>query len=216
MNGISLGGTYALIAVGYTMVYGVLRLINFAHGDIFMMGAYFVFYGIALFALPWYVSFLLVIPLTAILGMAVERVAYRPLRDAPKISTLLSAIGVSMLLENSGFLVFSGIAKAFPRPSLFAKEWSFGGIRFLSLTLFTIAISLAALVVTFYLVYKTKMGRAMRAVSWDIEIARLMGININRVISFTFAVGSALAAVGAITCSMRSPGWAPDMGVYLG
>jgi len=216
MNGISLGGTYALIAVGYTMVYGVLRLINFAHGDIFMMGAYFVFYGIALFALPWYVSFLLVIPLTAILGMAVERVAYRPLRDAPKISTLLSAIGVSMLLENSGFLVFSGIAKAFPRPSLFAKEWSFGGIRFLSLTLFTIAISLAALVVTFYLVYKTKMGRAMRAVSWDIEIARLMGININRVISFTFAVGSALAAVGAITWSMKFPVLVPDMGVVPG
>ena len=216
MNGISLGGTYALMAVGYTMVYGILRLINFAHGDVFMMGAYFAFYGIAIFALPWYVSFLLVIPLTAILGMVVERAAYRPLRDAPKISTLLSAIGVSMLLQNVGFLLFSGIAKGFPRPSVFARQWSVGSIRFLSLTLFTIVISLAALVVTFYLAYRTKMGRAMRAVSRDIEIARLMGINIDRVISFTFAIGSALAAVGAITWAIKFPALVPDMGVVPG
>jgi branched-chain amino acid transport system permease protein len=216
MNGISLGGTYALIAIGYTMVYGILRLINFAHSDIFMMGAYFAFYGIALFTLPWYVSFLLAIPVTAILGMVVERVAYRPLRDAPKISTLLSAIGVSMLLENIGFVVFSGIAKGFPRPALFAKEWNLGGIRFLSLTIFTIVISLLALVVTLYLVYRTKTGRAMRAVSWDVEIATLMGINVNQVVSLTFLVGSALAAVGAITWSIKFPLIAPDMGIIPG
>jgi branched-chain amino acid transport system permease protein len=216
MNGISLGGTYALIAIGYTMVYGILRLINFAHSDIFMMGAYFAFYGIALFTLPWYVSFLLAIALTAILGMVVERVAYRPLRDAPKISTLLSAIGVSMLLENIGFVVFSGIAKGFPRPAPFAKEWNLGGIRFLSLTIFTIVISLLALVVTLYLVYSTKMGRAMRAVSWDVEIATLMGINVNQVVSLTFLVGSALAAVGAITWSIKFPLVAPDMGIIPG
>lgn len=216
MNGISLGGTYALIAIGYTMVYGILRLINFAHGDIFMMAAYFAFYGIAIFTLPWYVSFLLAIPLTGILGVAVERAAYRPLRDAPRISTLLSAIGVSMLLQNVGFVFFSGIAKGFPRPELFAKEWNIGGIRFLSLTIFTIVVSLLALAVTLYLVYRTKMGRAMRAVSWDVEIATLMGINVNQVISFTFLVGSALAAVGAITWSIKFPLIAPDMGIIPG
>jgi branched-chain amino acid transport system permease protein len=216
MNGISLGGTYALIAIGYTMVYGVLRLINFAHGDVFMMAAYFAFYGVAIFALPWYVSFPLAIFLAAVLGMAVERAAYRPLRDAPKISTLLSAIGVSMLLENFGFVFFSGIAKGFPTPPPFAKEWNLGSIRFLSLTLFTILISLVALVVTLYLVYRTKMGRAMRAVSRDVEVAGLMGINVNRVVPLTFLVGSALAAVGALTWSMKFPVLVPDMGIVPG
>jgi len=216
MNGISLGGTYALIAIGYTMVYGILRLINFAHGDVFMMAAYFAFYGVAIFALPWYVSFLLAILLAAVLGMAVERAAYRPLRDAPRISTLLSAIGVSMLLENFGFVVFSGIAKGFPAPPPFTKEWNLGGIRFLSLTLFTILISLVALVITLYLVYRTKTGRAMRAVSRDVEVAGLMGINVNRVVPLTFLVGSALAAVGALTWSMKFPVLVPDMGIVPG
>jgi branched-chain amino acid transport system permease protein len=216
MNAISLGGTYALIAIGYTMVYGILRLINFAHGDVFMMAAYFAFYGMAIFALPWYVSFLLAIVLAAILGMVVERAAYRPLRDAPKISILLSAIGVSMLLENIGFVFFSGIAKGFPRPALFAAAWSVGRIRFLSLTLFTIVIAFASLAVTLHLVYRTRMGRSMRAVAWDTETAGLMGIDVNQVVSLTFLVGSALAAVGALTWSMKFPTLVPDMGVIPG
>lgn len=215
-NGISLGGLYALIAIGYTMVYGILRLINFAHGDIFMMGAYMAFYGISLFTLPWYVSFLLTIPLVAILGMGVERVAYRPLRDAPRISALISAIGVSLLLENVGIVVFGGRPKAFPRPPLFAQEWNWGGVRIISLTLFIIVISLVLLVGLFYLVYKTKTGRAMRAVSWDFEVAKLMGININQVISLTFVIGSALAAAGAIMWSMKFPQLLPLMGVIPG
>lgn len=215
-NGISLGGLYALIAIGYTMVYGILRLINFAHGDIFMMGAYMAFYGISLFTLPWYVSFLLTIPLVAILGMGVERVAYRPLRDAPRISALISAIGVSLLLENVGIVVFGGRPKAFPRPPLFAQEWNWGGVRILSLTFFIIVISLVLLVGLFYLVYKTKTGRAMRAVAWDFEVAKLMGININQVISLTFVIGSVLAAAGAIMWSMKFPQLLPLMGVIPG
>ncbi|MFB0537745.1 MAG: branched-chain amino acid ABC transporter permease [Anaerolineae bacterium] len=215
-NGISLGGLYALIAIGYTMVYGILRLINFAHGDIFMMGAYVAFYGISLFTLPWYVSFLLTIPLVAVLGMGVERVAYRPLRDAPRISALISAIGVSLLLENVGIVVFGGRPKAFPRPPLFAQEWNWSGVRILSLTVFIVVISLALLVGLFYLVYRTKTGRAMRAVSWDFEVAKLMGININQTISLTFVIGSALAAAGAIMWSMKFPQLLPLMGVIPG
>jgi len=215
-NGISLGGLYALIAVGYTMVYGILRLINFAHGDIFMMAAYMAFYGVALFHLPWYVSFAVTIGLTAIMGVVVERVAYRPLRDAPRISALISAIGVSLLLQNVGIVAFGGRPKAFPRPALFALEWKFGEIRVLSLTLFIILITLLILVGVFYLVYRTKIGRAMRAVSWDFGIAGLMGIDFNRVVALTFAIGSALAAAGSIMWGMKFPQLLPLMGVVPG
>jgi branched-chain amino acid transport system permease protein len=215
-NGISLGALYALIAIGYTMVYGILRLINFAHGDIFMMGAYAAFYGVALFTLPWYASFALAIVVAALLGMMVERVAYRPLREAPRISALISAIGVSLLLQNVAIVAFGGRPKAFPRPWIFAYEWRFGEIRVLSLTLFIILISVGILIGVFYLVYRTKTGRAMRAVSWDFGIASLMGININRVVSLTFAIGSALAAAGAIMWGMKFPQLLPLMGVVPG
>ncbi len=215
-NGISLGGLYALIAIGYTMVYGILRLINFAHGDIFMMSAYMAFYGVSLFTLPWYVSFALTIPLAAILGMVVERVAYRPLRDAPRISVLISAIGVSLLLQNVAVVAFGGRPKAFPRPSLFDQRWNLGGVRILSLTFFIIVISLLILVGVFYLVYKTKTGRAMRAVAWDFGVASLMGININQVTSLTFAIGSGLAAAGSIMWGMKFPLLLPLMGVVPG
>ncbi len=215
-NGISLGGLYALIAIGYTIVYGVLRLINFAHGDIFMMGAYIAFYGVALFLLPWYVSFPLAIVVAAILGMIIERAAYRPLRDAPRVSVLMSAIAVSILLQNIGFVLFGGVPKAFPRPSLFAQVWNLGGVAVLSLTFYTVLISAALLVAMAYLVYRTKVGRAMRAVSWDFEIAKLMGININHVISLTFAIGSVLAVAGSIMWSMKFPQLLPLMGVTPG
>ena len=215
-NGLSLGGLYALIAIGYTMVYGILRLINFAHGDIVMMAAYFAFYGIALFLLPWPVAFLLAIIGTVFLGMGIERVAYRPLRDAPRISVLISAIGVSLLLENVAIVAFGGRPKAFPRPPVFAEQWEVEGVRFNSLTLFIIATCLVLLVAMFILVYRTKTGRAMRAVSRDLEAARLMGINANWVISFTFGLGSGLAAIGALMWAMKFPQILPLMGVFLG
>ncbi|MGQ9627037.1 MAG: branched-chain amino acid ABC transporter permease [Anaerolineae bacterium] len=215
-NGFSLGGVYALIAIGYTMVYGILRLINFAHGDLVMMGSYFAFYGVALFLLPWYVSFPLAIILTLALGVGVERVAYRPLRDVPRISALISAIAVSLFLENLAIVIFGGRPKAFERPAPFAQNWVIGNVKILSLTLYIILTSFILLVAVVYLVYKTKMGRAMRAVSKDFETARLMGIDVNHVISFTFAVGSALAAAGGIMWSMKFPQLLPLMGVVPG
>ena len=215
-NGVSLGGLYALIAIGYTMVYGILRLINFAHGDIVMMAAYFAFYGVSLLLLPWPFAFLLAIIGTVLLGVSIERVAYRPLRDAPRISVLISAIGVSLLLENVAIVVFGGRPKAFPRPAVFAQQWQWGGVRISSLTLFIIGACLVLLIAMYILVYRTKTGRAMRAVSRDLEAARLMGINVNWVISITFAVGSGLAALGALMWAMKFPQILPLMGVFLG
>lgn len=215
-NGVSLGALYALIAIGYTLVYGILRLINFAHGDIVMMGAYFAFYGTAVFFLPWWLAFLLAIVVTTLVGMSTERIAYRPLRDAPRISALISAIGVSLLLENLAVVMFGGRPKAFTRPPLFGTEFTIGGVRMVSLTLFIIAVSLILLVAIFYLVYRTRTGRAMRAVSRDFDTARLMGIDVNWVVAFTFALGSALAAAGAIMWAMKFPQLTPLMGVYPG
>lgn len=215
-NGVSLGGLYALIAIGYTMVYGILRLINFAHGDIVMMAAYFAFYGMAIFWLPWPIAFVMAFVLTVVLGVGIERAAYRPLRDAPRISLLISAIGVSLLLENVAIVLFGGRPKAFPRPLVFAQQWEVGGVKFNSLTLFIIGISLLLLAVMFVLVYRTKTGRAMRAVSRDYDTARLMGIDVNRVISFTFGLGSGLAAIGALMWAMKFPQIIPLMGIFPG
>lgn len=215
-NGVSLGGLYALIAIGYTMVYGILRLINFAHGDIVMMAAYFAFYGVVIFLVPWPVAFVLAIVLTILLGMSIERVAYRPLRDAPRISVLISAIGVSLLLENVAIVLFGGRPKAFPRPPVFSQQWVIGNVRISSLTLFIIGISLVLLAVMVVLVYRTKMGRAMRAVSRDYETARLMGIDVNWVISFTFGLGSCMAAIGALMWAMKFPQIIPLMGIFPG
>ena len=216
INGVSLGSIYALLAIGYTMVYGILRLINFAHGDIFMMGAYIAFYNCTLFLLPWYISFPIAIIFTTLLGVGIERVAYRPLRGVPRIYCLISAIGVSLLLENIAIVIFGGRPKAFPCPSIFSQVWNWGGVQVPSLTLYTIMVTLVLLVAVTYLVYNTKIGRAMRALSVDFETAMLMGVNINEVIPFTFALGSALAGVGAIMWSLKFPQLVPLMGVWPG
>ncbi|NLO90121.1 MAG: branched-chain amino acid ABC transporter permease [Clostridia bacterium] len=215
-NGVSLGSLYALIAIGYTMVYGILRLINFAHGDIFMMAAYFAFFGIAVFHLPWPISFILVIVATALLGITLERVAYRPLRDAPKNSILISAIGASFFLENLATYLFSGKPKAFPEIAFFADTVVIGGVSIQIVTFFIPVVTLIFLAVLLYIVNKTKVGMAMRAVSRDYETAMVMGVDINRVITFTFAIGSALAAVGAIMWGTRYPQVQPMMGVMPG
>jgi len=197
-NGISLGSLYALIAIGYTMVYGILKLINFAHGDIFMMAAYFAFFAVVTFGLPWYFAFIIAIVLTGLLGMTIEFVAYRPLRGAPKISILISAIGVSFLLENLAVVLFGGRPKAFPTPKLFTSVVTIGGVSMQNLTFIIPVVTIIFLVLLLYLVNKTNVGMAMRAVAKDVDTARLMGINVNRVISFTFGIGSMLAAVGAM------------------
>lgn len=136
VNGLSLGGLYALIAIGYTMVYGILRLINFAHGEIFMLGTYFLYYGVLIFSLPWWLSFIVAIILTALTGILTERVAYRPLRKAPRIFILISAIGVSFLLQNLGIVVFSGVPKAFTRPEISGYRDAFAFVILILILLF--------------------------------------------------------------------------------
>jgi branched-chain amino acid transport system permease protein len=215
-NGISLGSLYALIAIGYTMVYGILRLINFAHGDIFMMATYFAFFGGVTFGMPWYISFPLVIVFTALLGMIVEVSAYRPLRDAPKISILISAIGASFLLENLAIVFFGGIPKPFPAPDFFTSVIQIGTVSIQKVTFCIPIVTIVCLLILVYLITKTKIGMAMRAVSKDHETARLMGVNVNQTISFTFGIGSALAAIGGIMWGMKYPQIAPLMGVIPG
>lgn len=215
-NGISLASLYALIAIGYTMVYGILRLINFAHGDIFMMSAYFAFYAMATFTMPWYVAFSIAIILTGILGVIIERAAYRPIRNAPKISILISAIGVSFLLENIAIVVFGGVPKPFPQIELFTKVIKIGEVSLQRLTIIIPIITVLILFGLLFLINKTKIGMAMRAVSKDYETSSLMGININKTISITFGLGSILAAIGGIMWSSKFPSIMPLMGVMPG
>lgn len=215
-NGISLGSLYALIAIGYTMVYGILRLINFAHGDIFMMATYFAFFGIITFGMPWYVTFPVVLILTALLGMMVEATAYRPLRDAPKISIMISAIGASFLLENLATVLFSGVPKAFPTPDIFTSMVKIGNVSVQKLTFYIPVVTVVFLFALLYLINNTKTGMAMRAVSKDHEIARVMGIDVNKTISLTFGIGSALAAIGGIMWGLKFPQIQPLMGVMPG
>lgn len=215
-NGISLGSLYALIAIGYTMVYGILLMINFAHGDIVMMACYFAFFGITVFHIPWYITFFGVIAATALLGVLIERTAYRPLREAPKNSVLISAIGASFLLENLANYLFSGRPLRFPDILLLSQNVSFGEIQIQAICLVIPVITMLSLYVLLYIVNKTKVGMAMRAVSKDYEIARVMGVDIDKVISMTFIIGSALAAIGAFMWGVRYPGITPMLGVMPG
>lgn len=215
-NGISLGSLYALIAIGYTMVYGILLMINFAHGDIVMMACYFAYFGITVFHVPWYITVVGVIVTTALLGVLIERTAYRPLREAPKNSVLISAIGASFLLENLANYLFSGRPLRFPDIPLLSGNVAIGSVQVQAICLVIPVITLISLVVLLHIVNHTKVGMAMRAVSKDYEIARVMGVNIDRVISTTFIIGSALAAIGAFMWGVRYPGITPMLGVMPG
>lgn len=216
VNAISLGSLYALVAIGYTMVYGILRLINFAHGDLLMVAAYSVFYAAAIFRLPWELSFPLAILLTAGLGVLIERAAYKPLREMPRINLFTSAIAASFLLENLGIVIFGGRPKSFSRPAFMDVSISFGGARLVSYTPIIIVSGLVLFGGLMYVVHRTKVGMAMRALSRDIETTGLMGINTDRVIMFSFALGSALAAVGGILWGIKFPQINPLMGVTPG
>jgi branched-chain amino acid transport system permease protein len=202
-NSITLGSLYALIAIGYTMVYGIIRLINFAHADLLMVAAYVAFYGILVFTLPWWLAFAIAIVLTTVLGIIIEKLAYRPLRDAPRISVMISAIGVSFLLENLGIVAIGARPKPFPRPTDLVWNIHVGGISFLSLTVIIPVVTILLLIGVTFIVKKTKIGIAMRAVSRDFETSSLMAVDVNRIISATFAVGSGLAAVGGIMWSLN-------------
>jgi len=215
-NALSLGSLYALIAIGYTMVYGILRLINFAHGDVFMLGAYLALYGITIFALPWWGALLIAVLLTALFGIGLERAAYRPLRDSPKISVMISAIGASFLIENLAVVIFGGRPKGFPVPDLLSQVVRLGSVSVQAVSLLIPAFAALILAVLLWVVGKTKTGMAMRAVSTDLDAARLMGVDVNKVISFTFGAGSLLAGLGGIMWSFKYPNLSPLMGVTPG
>ena len=197
INGISVGGQYALIAIGYTLVYGILRLINFAHGDVFMVAGLVMVYATT--ALPFYVALPLVLAATVLLGFTIERVAYKPLRTAPRMSVMISAIGVSYLIQNLAFYITGGV----PQPVIRPIPWISENVIILGastkrVTLVTPILTILLVVVLVYLINHTKIGMAMRAAAKDFETAQLMGIKINAVISMTFVIGSFLAAVGSM------------------
>ncbi|MFT4107835.1 MAG: branched-chain amino acid ABC transporter permease [Lacrimispora sp.] len=196
LTGISLGGAYALIAIGYTLVYGILRLINFAHGDIFMMAGYFMIFAMAVF--PWFIAVPIALLVTVLLGVSIERAAYRPLRSAPRMSVMISAIGVSYLLQNLATYLFTALPKGYPEIPFLKKIYQLGGLSASFVTFLTPVLTLIIVYGLMILINKTKIGMAMRAVSKDYDTASLMGIKINRVITFTFAVGSLLAAIGSV------------------
>ena len=197
LNGISVGGQYALIAIGYTMVYGILRLINFAHGDVFMVAGLVMVYTTT--SLPLYLSIPLVLIATVALGFTIERVAYKPLRTAPRMSVMISAIGVSYLIQNLAFYITGGVPQPVTKPIPFISNTvSIMGASTKMVTLVTPVLTIALVFVLVYLINNTKTGMAMRAVSKDFETAQLMGVKINTVISVTFIIGSFLAAVGSM------------------
>lgn len=197
INGISVGGQYALIAIGYTLVYGILRLINFAHGDVFMVAGLVMVYSTTV--LPMYISLPLVIVATVLLGFLIERAAYKPLRTAPRMSLMISAIGVSYLIQNLAFYITGGLPQAVTKPIPWISDVvKVFGADTKRVTLVTPFLTVALVFILLYLTKKTKIGMGMRAAAKDFETAQLMGVKINSVISFTFIVGSALAAVGAV------------------
>ncbi len=197
LSGVSVGGQYALIAIGYTMVYGILRLINFAHGDVFMVAGILMVYITASGA-PLYVSIPLVLVTTAFIGFAIERVAYKPLRSAPRMSIMISAIGVSYTLQNLVLYITGGLNQFYPSIPFISETITIGGASTRMVTVVTPILTLLLVVALVMLINHTKIGMAMRAVSKDFETSRLMGIKINSVISVTFVIGSFLAAVGSI------------------
>jgi branched-chain amino acid transport system permease protein len=217
INGLQLGFVYALIALGYTMVYGIVRLINFAHGDVFMVGAYLGFYAITRAAMPFPLALLSAMVGCAILGVVIEKVAYKPLRQAPRIAALITAIGVSIFLEyfTSLRFVFGPNYLAYPRP-FEVKTYDLGGVSIstIQIVVFVVAFVLLAFLQLF--VQKTKTGMAMRAVSYDKDTARLMGINVDTIISITFALGSGMAAAGGVLYGIAYPQINPFMGIMPG
>ncbi|WP_044415315.1 branched-chain amino acid ABC transporter permease [Halarcobacter anaerophilus] len=216
VNGFSLGSMYALIAIGYTMVYGVLRLINFAHGDIMMVGAFLGYTFMAVFNLPFSLTILLSVVFAALLGILMDKIAYKPLREAPRISLLITAIGISFFLENAFTVFAGGVPRAFPVPSYMENIFNVAGLTFSASSITVPIVTMILLLGILYVLYKTKYGMAIRALSFDIKTVNLMGVDANMIIAIVFGLGSALAAVGGIFWAVNYPSVEPMMGVLVG
>ncbi|RDU37387.1 branched-chain amino acid ABC transporter permease [Neobacillus piezotolerans] len=216
INGISLGSIYALIALGYTMVYGIVKLINFAHGDVFMVGAFVGFYSITVLELSFFPALILTMAVCSLFGVLIERIAYKPLRNATRIAALITAIGVSLLIEYSVIYVRGAQTEAYPDNVLPKETINLFGVNVSSQSLFILGISVALMVILQFIVHKTKIGKAMRAVSHDADAARLMGINVNNTISATFAIGSALAGAAGVIFGIYYTKIEPLMGIIPG
>ena len=214
MAGISVGGQYALIAIGYTMVYGILRLINFAHGDIFMVAGLIMVYAVTVMPMP--LAILLVIVATVALGFLVERAAYKPLRSAPRMSVMISAIGVSYLLQNLALYITGGLSQQYPAIPWLSDTVTILGATTKRVTLVTPVLTVVLVVVLVLLIKYTKIGMAMRAASRDFETSQLMGIKINSVICMTFVIGSFLAAIGSMLYFTNYTGVTPTAGAMPG
>jgi branched-chain amino acid transport system permease protein len=222
INGLSLGAIYALIALGYTMVYGVLRLINFAHGDVYMLGAfagYFIANALALDANPsilWAIFVTIgAMAVCAVVGIVIERFAYRPVRHHSRLTSLITAIGVSLLLEYGGQVVFGATPRFFPQ-MVRSEIYSLGGVQITNQNLLIIVVALVMMFGLHFIVHRTKIGKAMRATSYNLSVATLMGINTDFVIAFTFALGSALAAAAGVLVALAIPRIDPLMGLMTG
>ena len=207
IRGLATGGQFALVAIGYTMVYGILKLINFAHGDLFMLSGIMMIYLAASFpTMPMWVTILIMIALTVFVGFAIEKCAYSPLRTAPRMSVMISAIGVSYLLQNLVCYVTGGLAKQFPEIPLISQSIRVFGVKDKLAVFISPLVAVVLMVILVLIINHTKFGMSMRAVSKDFETAQLMGVKINRVISMTFIIGSFLAAVGALLYFAKNTG----------
>jgi len=215
--GLQLGSIYALVALGYNMVYGIVKLLNFAHGDVIMIGCYIALFSLTAFAFSPLVAALATVAGCTILAIVIEKLAYKPLRFAPRLSLLITAIGVSILLQNLAQLFWTANPRSFPTGYLIpVGNVTIGTVQISYTPLVTIAVSVVSMVILTLVVKKTKLGKAMRAVSEDTEAAQLMGINVNTVITFTFALGAALAGVGALLFAENYPRIEHTLGVLLG
>jgi branched-chain amino acid transport system permease protein len=220
VNGITLGGVYALIAVGYTMVYGVIQLINFAHGEIYMLGAFLAYTMVTVLGLPFFPAFLLTILICACFGVILDYVAYRPLRKAPRLAALITAIGMSIFLQNLALMIWGSQIKSYPRdilPPIFSRAaLSFGDVSMTWLQIFILGVTVFFMAVLHLVIHKTQVGKAMRAISQDKVTSALMGIGVNRVISFTFAIGSAMGGMAGILVGLYYNAIFPTMGYIAG
>ena len=214
LNALQLGSIYALIALGYTMVYGILTMINFAHGDLFMIGAFFSMIAAVYLKLPFVPTLLISMAAVALLGVAIERVAYKPLRQAPRVSAIITALGVGIFLENLT-LVFYPYPQSVP-VLLPIITWTIGGVTISSLQVIIVLLSLFLMLLLDFIVQRTMVGMAMRAISWDKSIVPLMGVPMNLVISLTFFIGTSLGGAAGVMYSQAFPVINPYMGILIG